>query len=148
MRNCCASDGHVLCLFFGWPRSYDEGVLPQHSKVSVMQAIDPTSTVRPMRLRGGQALQIPVRPGTAVQVLAGSLSLSGPARWLAETVHRVPQRIGEGQWLLLEDGGWLELEAASGEAQLLLVEPAEPVAWLWRRLRSLLSGSVLAHQRT
>lgn len=113
-----------------------------------MQAIDPTSTVRPMRLRGGQALQIPVRPGTAVQVLAGSLSLSGPARWLAETVHRVPQRIGEGQWLLLEDGGWLELEAASGEAQLLLVEPAEPVAWLWRRLRSLLSGSVLAHQRT
>jgi len=111
-----------------------------------MQAFDPTSTVRPMRLRGGEALHIPVRAGTAVQVLAGSVRVCGPARWLAETVQRAPQRVGEGQWLELEDGGWLELEAAAGAAHLLLVEPAEPLAWLWRRLRMLMRGGAPAHQ--
>ena len=102
---------------------------------------DPASTYRPMRLAAGESLHLPVRAGTAVQVLAGSVQLTGPARWLAGTVYRTPQRLGEGQWLLLDDAGWLELEAgatAAGEAQLLLVEPAEPAIWLWRRLRSLL----------
>ncbi|SFN25250.1 hypothetical protein [Variovorax sp. OV329] len=103
---------------------------------------DPDATYRPMRLSAGEAMHIPVRAGTAVQVLAGSVRLLGPARWLGGSVYRAPQRLGEGEWLLLEDGGWLEMEAAAasspGDTQLMLVEPAEPLIWLWRRLRALL----------
>jgi len=105
---------------------------------------DPASTYRPMRLGAGESLHLPVRAGTAVQVLAGSVQLCGPARWLAGTVYRAPQRLGEGQWLVLDDAGWLQLEAGNatvGEVQLLVVEPAEPVAWLWRRLRALLAAA-------
>ncbi|HKX41186.1 MAG TPA: hypothetical protein VJO99_08515 [Burkholderiaceae bacterium] len=105
-----------------------------------MKTIDPESTIQPMRLAPGQALHIPVRPHTGVQVLSGSLRLREPVRWLSDTAVSPSQRIGEGQWLQLEDGGWLEMVAAAGEVHLLLVEPAEPLAWIWRRLRSLLRG--------
>ena len=103
--------------------------------------IDPASTFRPVRLGGGEALHIPVRAGTAVQVLAGEVRLAGPARWLAESMHRDAQQLAEGQWFLMEDGGWLALEASAAfGAHLLLAEPAEPMAWLWRRLRARLPG--------
>ena len=103
--------------------------------------VDPDSTFRPTRLAGGEALHIPVRAGTAVQVLAGAVRVTGPARWLAETEYRGSQQLAEGQWFLVEDGGWLALEAACAMgAHLLLAEPAEPMAWLWRRLRALLRG--------
>lgn len=112
-----------------------------HDEVLPMTTIDPESTIRSMRLPRGQALHIPVRPNTGVQVLAGSLRVREPARWLSDTAVSPVHRIGEGQWLQLEEGGWLEMEAASAsEVHLLLVEPAEPVVWLWRRLRSLLVG--------
>ena len=110
--------------------------------------IDSTASIRPMRLPCGQALHIPVRPHTAVQVLAGSLRLREPARWLSDTAVSPLHCIGEGQWLQLEEGGWLEMEAAAGEAHLLLVEPAEPLVWLWRRLRAVLRGGPLARQGT
>ena len=103
-----------------------------------MTTIDPESTLRPLRLAPGQALHIPVRPHTGVQVLSGSLRVREPARWLSETAVSPLHRIGEGQWLQLDDGGWLEMEAAGGEVHLLLVEPAEPLAWMWRRVRRLL----------
>ena len=106
-----------------------------------MKTIDPTSTVQPLRVSAGQAMHIPVRPGTGIQVLAGSLRAREPARWLSESVIGPLHRVGEGQWLQLDEGGWLELEAAAGEVHLLLVEPAEPLAWLWRRLRLLLRGA-------
>lgn len=106
-----------------------------------MKTIDPEATVRPMRLVPGQALHIPVRPRTGVQVLAGSLRLREPARWLSETAVSPLHRIDEGQWLQLEDGGWVQMEALDGEVQLLLVEPAEALAWLWRRVRALLRGA-------
>lgn len=112
--------------------------------------IDPDSTFRPMRLGGGEALHIPVRAGTAVQVLAGAVRLASPARWIAESMYRDSQQLAEGEWFLVEDGGWLALEASSAiGAHLLLAEPAEPVAWLWRRLRALLvraSGRGAARQ--
>lgn len=104
-------------------------------------------TYRPVRLSRGQSLHVPVRPGTAVQVLRGSLQVNESIRWIAETALRPARRVDEGEWLFLEDGGWLEVEAAVGEAQLMLVEPAEPMAWLWRRLRALLRGTPLAGQR-
>ncbi|MBS0450801.1 MAG: hypothetical protein JSS14_05765 [Proteobacteria bacterium] len=110
-----------------------------------MRTIDSESTIRPLRLPVGQTLHIPVRPNTGVQVLSGSLRLREPARWLSDTAVSPLHRIGEGQWLQLEDGGWLEMEPAAGEVHLLLVEPAEPLVWLWRRLRALLRG--LAPQR-
>ena len=107
-----------------------------------MKTIDHESTVQPLRLPKGQTLHIPVRPRTGVQVLAGSLHVREAARWLSDTAVSPLHRIEEGQWLQLEDGGWLEMEAAAGEVHLLLVEPAEPLPWLWRRLRALaLRGS-------
>ena len=111
-----------------------------------MKTIDPESTIRPMRLPLGQALHIPVRPNTGVQVLSGSLRVRAPARWLAGTALSPLHRLGEGQWLHLEDGGWLEMEAAAGEVHLLVVEPAEPLAWVWRRMRSLLRRRAPARQ--
>jgi len=111
-----------------------------------MKSIDSTSTYRPMRLSAGQPLHIPVRAGTAVQVLAGSLQVNEPARWMAETVVRPSHRIGEGQWLQLEAGGWLEMEASGGDAHLLLVEPTRSAIRLWRRLSVLLRGRSLARQ--
>ena len=103
--------------------------------------VDPDATFRPTRLAGGETLHIPVRAGTAVQVLAGAVRLTGPARWLAETAHRGSQQLAEGQWFLVEDGGWLALEASSGiGAHLLLGGPGGPVAWLWRGSRGLLAG--------
>ena len=111
-----------------------------------MKSIDTASTFRPMRLTAGQPLHIPVRAGTAVQVLAGSMRVSESARWMAETVVRPSHRIGEGQWLQLQEGGWLEIEASGGEAHLLLVEPAQPLVWLWRHLKMLLRGRTLARQ--
>lgn len=111
-----------------------------------MKTIDPEATIRPMRVPVGQALHIPVRPGTGVQVLVGSLRVREPARWLSDTAVSPLHRIGEGQRLQLEEGGWLEMEAAAGEVHLLLVEPAEPVVWLWRRVRSLLRGTAPARQ--
>ena len=105
-----------------------------------MTTIDAESTIRPMRLPRGQALHIPVRPHTGVQVLSGSLRVREPARWLSDTAMRPLHRVDEGQWLQLEDGGWLEMEAAAGEVHLLLVEPAEPLTWMWRRVRRLLRG--------
>jgi len=111
-----------------------------------MTTIDPESTVQPLRVLRGQTLHIPVRAGTGVQVLAGSLQVREPARWLSDTAVRPLHRIAEGQWLRLEDGGWLEMEAAAGEVHLLLVEPAEPLAFIWRRLRALLGGGAPARQ--
>ena len=111
--------------------------------------IDPDCTFRPLRLCGDEALHIPVRAGTAVQVLAGAVRLGGPVRWLAESMHRESQQLAEGQWFLVEDGGWLALEAASAFGpHLLLAEPAEPVAWLWRRLRALLRGGARGMRQT
>lgn len=111
-----------------------------------MKTIDSQASVRPMRLPLGQALHIPVRPGTGVQVLAGSLHVRESARWLADTAVSPLHRIGEGQWLQLEEGGWLEMEAAAGEVHLLLVEPAETLVWLWRTLRSLVRSTAPARQ--
>ena len=112
-----------------------------------MKTIDSESTIRPMRLPPGQALHIPVRPHTGVHVLAGSLRVREPERWLSETPVSPVHRLGEGQCLQLEDGGWLEMEAAAGEVCLLLIEPAEPLVWLWRRLRALLDrGATPARQ--
>lgn len=116
-------------------------------EVHIMKTIDCESTVQPLQLPVGQVLHIPVRPNTGVQVLAGSLRVRAPARWLSETVVSPLHRVGEGQWLQLEEGGWLELEAAAGEVHLLLVAPAEPVVWLWRRVRALLRGTAPARQR-
>ena len=112
-----------------------------------MTTIDPESTIRPMRLPPGQALHIPVRPHTGVQVLSGSLRVRETARWLSGTALSPLHCIGEGQCLQLDEGGWLEMEAASAtEVHLLLVEPAEPLAWLWRRLRSLLGPPAPSRQ--
>ena len=105
-----------------------------------MKSIDSASTYRPMRLSAGQPLHIPVRAGTAVQVLAGSMRVNEPARWMAETMVRPLHHIGEGQWLQLQEGGWLEIEASGGDVHLLLVEPARPLASLWRRLKAPLRG--------
>ena len=112
-----------------------------------MRTIDSESTIRPLRLPAGQMLHIPVRANTGVQVLSGSLCVREPARWLSETAVSPLHRIGEGQWLQLDDGGWLEMEAAAtGQVQLLLVEPAEPLVWLWRRLRTLMRGRASQRQ--
>lgn len=107
---------------------------------TIADSASDAALVRPLRLAPGQALHLPVRPGTGLQVTAGALRVRTPMRWLADAARAQPfQCLGEGEGLCLEDGGWLALEAAAGdsEARLLLVEPAQPLLWLWRRLRAL-----------
>lgn len=90
--------------------------------------------IRPLRLQAGQALRFCVRPGTALQVLAGSVRVCEPPRWLAERVISTGTTLHEAEAMRIEAGGWIELLAQGGEAQVLAIEPVPAWALLWRRL--------------
>lgn len=95
-----------------------------------------THRIRPLRLRTGEALRFALRPGSAVQVLAGSVRVSEPPRWLAERVIHPTRTLHEAEAAHIEGGGWIEVLAEGGEAQLLAIEPVSAWALLWRRLRA------------
>ena len=99
-----------------------------------MTSASTTHQIRPMRLRAGQALHFTVRPGTALQVLAGSVRVCEPSRWLAERVITPGRTLREAEATSIEDGGWVEVLAQGGEAQLLAVEPVSAWTLLWRWL--------------
>ena len=90
--------------------------------------------LHPSRLSAGQALSFTVRPGTTVQVLAGSVRVSEPSRWLAERMISPAATLHEGEALRIEGGGWIEVLAQGGEAQILAIEPASAWTLLWRGL--------------
>ena len=90
--------------------------------------------IRPLRLRAGQALRFTVRPGTALQVLAGSVRVCEPSRWVAERVITPGTTLHEAEAMCIEGGGWIEVLARGGEAQILAIEPAFAWALLWRWL--------------
>lgn len=82
--------------------------------------------------------------GTVVVVLAGSITLEYPPRWLAGDAHRIRQTFAEGHAHALETSGWWGLYAdRPGGAQLRVLVPAEstyrwlPLTMLRRWLASL-----------
>ena len=90
--------------------------------------------IAPLRLRAGQALQTTVRRGTVVQVLAGSVRVCEPSRWLAERVISPARTLSEGEAMCIDDGGWIEVLAQGSDAQVLAMEPASAWVLWWRRL--------------
>jgi hypothetical protein len=88
--------------------------------------------LHPARLSAGQALSFTVRPGTTVQVLAGSVRVSEPSRWVAERMIGAATTLREGEAQRIEGGGWIEVLARGGEAQILAIEPASSWALFWR----------------
>ena len=80
----------------------------------------------PALLRGESRLEwLPT--GTVVVVLAGSITLEYPPRWLAREAHRIRQTFTEGHAYALEASGWWGMYAdRPGGAQLRVLVPAEP----------------------
>lgn len=112
----------------------------------------PLHTEWPALLMGESRLEwLPA--GTTVVVLAGSVTLEHPPRWLADGTYRVRQTFNEGHAHVLEASGWWGLYAdRSGGAQLRLLVPAVPMRrWPWlaplRRWLALLSGWQQASRR-
>ena len=88
--------------------------------------------IAPLRLRAGQAVQATVRRGTVVQVLAGSVRVSEPSRWLAEHMISPARTLREGESMCIDGGGWIELLARGGETQVLAMEPVPAWRTYWR----------------
>ncbi len=88
--------------------------------------------IDPLRLRAGQAVQATVRRGTVIQVQAGSVRVCEPSRWLAERVISPARTLREGEAMQIDDGGWIEVLARGGDAQVLVMEPAPAWSAYWR----------------
>ena len=86
----------------------------------------PLHTEWPALLRGESRLEwLPA--GTIVVVLAGSITLEYPPRWLAGEAYRIRQTFTEGHAYALEASGWWGLYAdRPGGAQLRVLVPAAP----------------------
>ena len=88
--------------------------------------------IGPLRLRAGQAVQATVRRGTVLQVQAGSVRVSEPSRWLAERMISPARTLREGEAMKIDGGGWIEVLAQGGEAQVLAMEPVPAWRTCWR----------------
>ena len=88
--------------------------------------------IGPLRLRAGQAVQATVRRGTVVQVLAGSVRVCEPSRWLAERMISPASTLREGEAMQIDGGGWIEVLAQGCQAQVLVMEPVPVWSTYWR----------------
>lgn len=77
------------------------------------------------RLLPGQALHVAVDRGQALWVAEGCVSVLGAPGWFGETVLRVPMELAEGESIVFERGGWIEVAAHSQPA--LVRSLASPV---------------------
>lgn len=103
------------------------------------------SAARQHRLEAGACLLVPVRAGVVIQVVRGSLQVTEPPRWLAETVSWPTLMLGQGQAHGVVQAGWLALRAGDGAAaHWLQFEPASAWAPAWRWLRYFARGGIVA----
>lgn len=107
-------------------------------------ACEPTHHTEWPALLGGESRLEWLPAGTTVVVLAGSITLEYPPRWLAGEAHRTRQTITEGHAHVLEHTGWWGLYADQrGGAQLrVLAVPTQRWPWLvpLRRWLALFAG--------
>lgn len=87
------------------------------------------------RLQPGEALHLPLDARTTLQVLAGTVVLREPLRWLAETAVAPVVDLSPGQCHRLTEAGWVVLQAGAGGAALRARCQLTPWQRLWRRLQ-------------
>ena len=92
-----------------------------------------TCTTTITRLQQDQALHIPLDAHTTLQVSAGTVVVRQPLRWLGETVLAPVVTLEPGQSCRIEHGGWVELRAQGGDAEVRSdrPSPAWQVLWQW-----------------
>lgn len=86
------------------------------------------------RLLPGQSLQLALDAGTVLQVVAGTLTVHEPMRWVGDTVLRPAVRLCEGQGHRLAQAGWCVL-AAEGEAAEWRCHAPRPRPSVWSVFR-------------
>jgi hypothetical protein len=91
------------------------------------------TTTRTLRLQRGQAVHAAFDAGTVLQVMAGTVVLREPMRWLADTVVTPVHWLDEGQCHVLAQGGGCAIEAVDGDVELLQHGSASRWQGLWRR---------------
>lgn len=79
-----------------------------------------TSTVTSLtHLAPGEALHLPLDERTTLQLVAGSVLLREPLRWLADTMLAPAVNLSEGQCHRLAQAGWVVVQAGAAGAQIL-----------------------------
>jgi len=92
---------------------------------------------RGFTLAAGEQRMLRVAAGSRCRVTRGELRLTEPARWLGERVVRLDRVLGEGAEHVLEQAGWVTLQALT-DGSLLLEAPASlasTVRGAWRAIR-------------
>ena len=97
-----------------------------------------TCTTTITRLQQDQALHIPLDARTTLQVSAGTVVVRQPLRWLGETVLAPVVTLEPGQSCRIEQGGWVELRAQDGDAEVRSHPPAPVWQTLWHWLTHVL----------
>jgi len=99
------------------------------------------------QLAAHACLHLQVRAGTRIQLLQGRVRLVEPPRWLGETMVWPARALEPGGLHVLQQGGWLSLQALDAQpVRWLMHEPATPLAGLRRALRRLARWPVRAQQ--
>ncbi|RZL90475.1 MAG: hypothetical protein EOP76_15610 [Variovorax sp.] len=96
-----------------------------------------TCTTFITRLQPHQALHIPLDAHTTLRVNAGTVVVRQPMRWLGETVVAPVVRLEPGQSCRIDHGGWVEIRAQGGDAEVQ--SHRRLPAWFaaWQALRRL-----------
>lgn len=96
-----------------------------------------TGTTTLTRLQDGETLHIPLDAHITLQVALGTVVVRQPLRWLGETVVAPLVTLQQGQSCRLEQGGWIELRATDGAAEVRSHRPAPawraawwPLGWM------------------
>ena len=100
-----------------------------------------TCTTTLIRLQQDQALHIPLDAHTTLQVSAGTVVVRQPLHWLGETVLAPSVTLRPGQSCRLEQGGWVELRAQGGDAEVRSDRAAPAWQTLWQSMKHLLPQS-------
>ena len=98
---------------------------------------DRNFTSRGFTLVAGEHRVLRVAAGSRCLVARGELRLTEPALWIGEHVVRLDRVLSEGAEHVLEQGGWITLQALTDGA-LLLQAPASlgsAVLGAWRIIR-------------
>jgi hypothetical protein len=106
---------------------------------------EPFMTVRTVtiltRLAPGEALHLSLDARTTLQVTTGAVVLREPLRWLADTVVAPVVPLSEGERHTLAQGGWVEIRACNGGADVCSFHPMPGWRALWQRLSASWRGN-------
>ncbi|MGO4330455.1 hypothetical protein AB4Z48_03185 [Cupriavidus sp. 2TAF22] len=128
---------------------------PTESAEPVIPAVTPARVMAPagapeaqlLDLETSRMLRFYAKAGTTLYLMEGELELSGPPRWLADTIWRQPQRLAAGSSVTLP-AGWVEVLARRAATLRLYRPAAQPwrARWLGLAARFRAAASPAAPQ--